>query len=360
MNDLDNHDEDDVEEERGYCNMHILPLRDPLSQLTCEHLADFRYTNKWDRFDQLEVVPSDEDERGAEARINGARIPLKRKVGRDHSEGMLGLVYETYNYFPLFAEQCPYCQVETHCEYLTDREEDLFAKLKALEYCPNCHFWRWHDTEVEIYDEGFDHKYLSLLSKIREFEGEFPEGFSQEFAAWIRRNQRRWHTMKPMALEKLAADVLRYNFQPCEVIHVGKPGDGGVDVLFIDSGQKQWMVQVKRREKPDCSEPIETVRNLLGTMWLNDVSCGMVISTADHFTYQAYKAVDRAREKGVLVELIDRGKLNRMLNAVLPDRPWAGLLRSMYPEIADHFIQSIPSSKYEQLLLPFEQSSAVG
>ena len=159
--------------------------------------------------------------------------------------------------------------------------------------------------------------------------------------------------MTPRSLEKLVVDVVRYNFQPCEVIHVGKPGDGGVDVLFIDSGQKQWMVQVKRREKPKSSESVVTIRNLLGTMWLSDVSCGMVVSTADHFTFQAYRAVNRASEKGVMVELVDKGKLNRMLNAVLPDRPWLGPVRSMYPEIAEHFVRTIPSSKYEQLVLPF-------
>ena len=234
-----------------------------------------------------------------------------------------------------------------------DKEEDEYYRWRALEYCPNCHYWRWHDAELEFYEEGLSHKYESLLSKVREFDNVLPEGFTQEIAAWIRRDERRWHTINPTSMEKLAAEILRHNYHPCEVFHVGRPGDGGTDVLFIDGGGRQWLVQVKRREKAKCSEPVDTIKNLLATMFLNDSTYGMVVSTADHFTYQAYKAIDKARAKGMRIELIDRGKLNRMLNTVLPYRPWLKVLREKHPEVAEQFAESIQVPDPNQLHLPY-------
>jgi hypothetical protein len=347
-------DDDDIVEERNYCDMTIHVLGDPLLILTDDQLGGIRYSGKWDKFDSFGLIPAGDDDLGAEVHINESKLPVKRKLVRQHIDGMIGLTIGVDKDFPLFTWRCPYCPTDLLQAQYEDGDEHEYLHLKAMEYCPNCSYWRWHDAEIEFYEEGLDHRYESLLSKVREFDAVLPEGFTQEIASWIRRNEKRWHAITPTSLEKLTADILRHNYYPSEAIHVGRPGDGGVDVLYIDSGQRQWLVQVKRREKPGCSESVETIRSLLGAMFLNDSSCGMVVSTADHFTFKAYEAVNRAREKGMRIELIDRGKLNRMLGAVLPDRPWLKVLRERYPEVADYFEEEIPSTRYEQYCLPFQ------
>lgn len=351
-------DEDDDFDDVG-CFAPLPPLIDPLSMLTSDRLINFQSQNQnnWQNFDRFEIVSFPSQDYTSKAYINNARLPLNRKIIHQHVEGLRSLEYQTEYTFPLFDLICPYCRADMFQAELHDWEEDESLRWKSLESCPNCHYWRWHDTELDGLDFwtsnelGYSIRYFSFLSKIREFEGNFPEGFTQEIAAWIRRNELNWHTMKPSFMEKLVADILRYNFQPCEVFHVGKPGDGGVDVLFIDSDRNQWLVQVKRRERQKCSEPVETIKNLIGTMFLNDASYGMVVSTADHFTYQAYRAINQAQARGMVIELIDRGKLNRMLNFVLPDRPWKAVIREEYPESSEYFEEAIPSTTYKQLSL---------
>jgi len=73
-------------------------------------------------------------------------------------------------------------------------------------------------------------------------------------------------------------------------------------------------------------EGVSTLRNLLGTLLIEGISQGIVVSTADHFTYQAYKAANKAESKGYLIKLIDRGKLDRMLSPFLPKNPWKSAL----------------------------------
>ncbi len=183
----------------------------------------------------------------------------------------------------------------------------------------------------------------SFLSKLREFDCNLPEGCAADIAQWIRRDPKRWHTITPRQLEKLVADIFRSNFTNAEVSHVGRPDDGGVDVIFVETTNKQWLIQVKRREKPNSSEPVETIRNLLGTMVLENASLGIVVSTADHFTYRAYEATGRAKKCGMIIELIDRKKLDKMLDPVLPDRPWLEVLKREAPEYARLFADKIHS-----------------
>ena len=147
----------------------------------------------------------------------------------------------------------------------------------------------------------------------------------------------------PRNLEKLVADIFRANYENAQALHVGRPDDGGVDVIFIDTENRQWLIQVKRRESPGHAEPVETIRNLLGAMVLSKSSLGIVVSTADHFTYRAYEAVGRARECGMRINLIDRKKLDRMLDPILPDRPWLSVLLKEAPEYAKLFAEKIES-----------------
>lgn len=230
-----------------------------------------------------------------------------------------------YKTFPLLNKKCPFCYSKTDisekCIFLDD---DYVETTGALEYCHKCRYWRWHYIDTEFVDRGgvYVHQYTSLVSIARDFSTEFPDEVSSDLAQWLRRNSMRWHTITPTQLEKLVADIFRANYSESNVIHVGRPDDGGVDVIFIENEDKQWLIQVKRREKPEASESVSTIRNLLGTMLLEGSSYGIVVSTADHFTYRSFQAVGRARECGMTIRLIDRKAIDQMLDPVLPTNPW--------------------------------------
>jgi len=248
---------------------------------------------------------------------------------------------------------CPFCKQTLECGKRS-KESNIDGRfVGALESCPNCTFWDWYYME-QGYSGRWNlgvYAYTTVLGKIREYEHELPKGCYEELAAWIRQNPSRWHSISPTQLEHLVAAVFRANYVQAEVSHVGQPDDGGVDVVYVDVEKRQWLIQVKRREKANHAKSVSTIRNLLGTMVLENSSFGIVVSTADHFSYQAYSAISRAGERSMTVRLIDRLALDHMLSGLLVERPWLSLIRSVFPEFADHFTEKIPSKRYSQLKL---------
>jgi len=128
--------------------------------------------------------------------------------------------------------------------------------------------------------------------------------------------------MDPKELEIFVKVIFSSFYNNCDVYHIGKPYDKGIDILYIDSDKKEWLIQVKRRKKIPSSEGISTIRNLLGTLVLEGKKCGIVVSTADHFTHEACKNVNRLRDLGYTIKLIDKHKLDLMLDPLIPKEPW--------------------------------------
>jgi len=183
------------------------------------------------------------------------------------------------------------------------------------------------------------------MSKLSEFPEDIPNGCLQECAQYLKTHPNYWNKIKPSSLERLVADIFRANYQNCEVIHVGQPNDGGIDVLFVDSGKKKWLIQVKRRGSPHTTEGVSTLRNLLGVLLLRRTKYGIVVSTADHFSYWAFKAKEKARLLGYTIELIDKGKLKRLIEPLLPNRQWARLIKKRRPEWLPVLSEKMPDKR---------------
>jgi len=62
-------------------------------------------------------------------------------------------------------------------------------------------------------------------------------------------------------------------------------------------------------------------------------------------------ALNRAKEKGMTIQLINRRVLNQMLTGLLPDRPWLGPVQWAFPEFSSYLLKKIPSKHYQQLKL---------
>jgi hypothetical protein len=155
--------------------------------------------------------------------------------------------------------------------------------------------------------------------------------------------------MNTRRFERLIADVFRRNYSGAEVTHVGRPDDGGVDVVLVEAGGRQWLIQAKRRESPNTSEGISTVRNLLGAMVLEGARYGVVVSTADHFSYRACQAVGRAHKRGMVLQLVDKKAFDRLLEPLLPDRPWLSPVLKCFPAFGRHFAERIESERQRSL-----------
>jgi HJR/Mrr/RecB family endonuclease len=272
-----------------------------------------------------------------------------RVVWNEVANGLRVFVDGPFNTMPWIRRSCLFCGDHlTVIERLEqpDVDEECFVDvLAALEVCMRCRYWRWHflDSEFEARGGSYSHRYVSYVSKVREFAADLPDGCSSDIAQWLRRRPEAWEVMSPRRLETFVADVFRSNHGDAEVIHVGGASDGGVDVVLVESASQQWLIQVKRRARIGKGEGVSTIRNLLGAMMLHPNAYGIVVSTADHFTYQARRAASAAAKVGRTVKLVDRGLLNRMMAPLLPSVPWDALISSWFPAYGAWLSRQVPS-----------------
>ena len=221
-------------------------------------------------------------------------------------------------------------------------------------YCRKCRFWQARfRPDPSCYDMP-PPDFHAYISKLREFNGDLPEGCSEELALHIKRSPDLLHSFNSKRFEKFVADVFRANYTNSEVLHVGKSHDGGVDVLLIDADKEKWLIQVKRRESPSPSEGVGTIRDMLGAMHLEEARIGIVVSTTRRFSQPAQKAAVKAGQvrNPVLIRLVDKGVFNEMLDPVLPDRPWLDPISQFDWELAQHLADRIPSDDQLSLFEP--------
>jgi Restriction endonuclease len=232
---------------------------------------------------------------------------------------------------------CPYCKTGLEeADYDYQRGKSFYFG-RTVVVCPNCAYWHYNKYAAcdDYIQSGIVRKLC--VGKLRHYRDGLPTSCNKEIAQAIRRNPGFWAHFNPTRLEKFVADLFRANFHHAEVIHVGRPNDGGVDVLFIDAGSKQWLVQVKRRTDLFQSEGVETLRNLMGAMLERDIFKGVVVSTADHFTTYACRLAKEMSEKSVTIRMFDRGVLHRMIGALLPTQPWLAAVHRHNPRLVKHF-----------------------
>lgn len=226
---------------------------------------------------------------------------------------------------------CPYCKQylsrATFQDIADPSDDDYYSKFSRefqISVCENCKYWEVQNQEYssQCMDSPLNIYGSSIAIK---FESELPRGCSKELSKFIRRNPNFLHEINPKEFEKFVADIFKANHKEAEVIHVGKPFDKGVDVIYIDDNSVEWLIQVKRREKANKAESFSTLQSILGTLALEGKKHGIIVTSADYFSYHARNATKQAKEQGYTIELIDKGKLDRMLSPLLPEIPWSGL-----------------------------------
>lgn len=134
--------------------------------------------------------------------------------------------------------------------------------------CPRCGHWQHEYTLTDGNgDDEFARVGVITVAKVRAFGDASPEGAMEELAQHLRQRPKLWHEISPGKLEELVTSIFADSQPGARAYHVGRPDDGGVDVVFVDAEQRQWLVQVKRRERPTSSEGVETLRSLLAGVY---------------------------------------------------------------------------------------------
>lgn len=192
---------------------------------------------------------------------------------------------------------CPFCKRKALALDLGEKNAGYNYFDAILHLCMTCGWWETDITEDVPYDPyllmpGSQH-YRSILRTFDPTVEELPVRTLQEYA---KKNPDVLYSITYRNMEELVKSVFQ-NFYKCYVHHIGKTGDGGIDLLLVQS-DKTVAVQVKRRKSPSATEGVQLVREFLGAMLLDGKQCGIIVTTANRFTKGAAKAAAKAVKAG--------------------------------------------------------------
>jgi len=227
------------------------------------------------------------------------------------------------------AQQCSFCGLSLIREGLYESEpfvcEVEHNYATSVVYCRNCGWWLLKRSEEGDYVD----EHLEILSTtynegiVFRFNIDDAEAPVYELRKQLARKEALVEDMTPRELEIIVGSVFR-DFFDVEVFHIGGPGDGGIDLLLV-AGEIKHIIQVKRRKKPSKSECVSVVRDLIGSMVLNNIQSGIIVTTASHFSRPAKQASQSVllHKLGFKIDLYNRQKLSAILELADPtEAPW--------------------------------------
>jgi hypothetical protein len=223
----------------------------------------------------------------------------------------------------LARDSCRYCGSQllrnsllSECHYSRD-----------VARCPECGWWRLKECTVG----GQDNVYIELVhGEAKHYSIDALEVPILDLRSYLKRHPIDMGLINPVVFEHLIRDCLRSAFAPCEVLHIGGTGDGGVDLKLIISETETYLVQVKRRTDIHGREGVDVVRQLNGVLFREGRAKGIVVTSASGFTKAARMeaAVRTQTAEPYEIKLVSFPDIVSMLKlpSMTPYEPWVPYL----------------------------------
>jgi restriction system protein len=236
-----------------------------------------------------------------------------------------------YNFFFKKRGHCPSCSTEAKVVFDDDRSftlgKDFFATLKVWE-CENCGWWEIYEDFLEEHDliDEVDKIQIENLKHaiVKSFKVNDKALPIQALLRELELKKDLLYKIHHYKMEELVQHVFS-SFYECVVKHVGQTGDGGKDLIMVLSDEP-ILIQVKRRTYSDAVEEVSTVRDFLGTMFIENSRKGIIVSTADHFSRGSITVTEQLLNKNKLekFELVDFHRFCEMLDVIKKNtgKPW--------------------------------------
>jgi hypothetical protein len=209
---------------------------------------------------------------------------------------------------PWLQPRCPFCR--TLVSMPVDIEDVDRGRAIRVVVCEDCGWWSSRDACELRQDDDGEHLYFGLRrAALRSFaisDTDIPVDLLQQH---LIRHPEALRQVNPRSLEDLVGSIFA-DFFNCEAIHIGGPGDGGVDLVLVDGDQRR-VVQVKRRQSASKAESVAVVREFVGAMVVGGEVEGIVVTTAPSFSPSAQEAALKATQHAAVekIDLIDAGSL---------------------------------------------------
>lgn len=225
---------------------------------------------------------------------------------------------------------CPFCRIsadQVHKKELIDNPGWLLGGIYVVnEYvwcCSQCGWWRIRTNKQT--DGAIDAISAivksAVLKKYNLSSKDIPITLLQQY---LREKFEDVIHIHDKQMEKLVQSVFSEHFS-CEVEHIGKSHDGGIDLLLIQSS-KPTVIQVKRRRSLNHIEAVSGVRELLGAALLKESKNCIYVSTCSKFSKSSQETAESAVELGIVesYELYDFSRFSSVLKlaATSHEKPW--------------------------------------
>ena len=233
---------------------------------------------------------------------------------------------------------CPFCNtalkhVFIHYQHGSNGRGDVYLTGDIFE-CPICMWWTYKTHFVDEEDNTnyvnsihTKTRYYAITKKFNISDKNLPlEVLSNE----LQKKNELLYKIDPYKLEELAQSILK-DVYDCEVHHVGKTGDGGIDLIVLESDDP-ILVQVKRRQNPNHIELVKGIREFVGTLFIEGKRKGIYISTAKKYSHGSIDTAKKLLDTRKLdyFELIDYDKLCSIINSKQNIPVWQNLVSSLY------------------------------
>ncbi|WP_081673790.1 restriction endonuclease [Pseudomonas cremoricolorata] len=230
---------------------------------------------------------------------------------------------------------CPFCKIQTqivHCDYQLTYPEWLeggeFDIQEDVKQCGNCGWWRLRcDKVTTVGIEARSFVMESAILKSYDLSSRYVP--IEAIRKYLVENFGDVIHIHDRNMERLVQSVFREYFT-CDVEHVGRSHDGGIDLILVNS-DRPTVVQVKRRKSLDHVEGVSGVREFLGAAVLKKSRNCIYVSTSRKFSDPAIEAAQQAIKVGSVqsYELYDFDRFCDILKLTtsIDHAPWKAYMR---------------------------------
>ena len=235
----------------------------------------------------------------------------------------------------------PFTAYNRSCPFCNSQVERVYAKVATLkEFYED---WGWYGYECTGCGWGWNYEVSDNWGACsptvhvgRLYKAEEPAGELYDAVRAINANLEVLYKMNPTKFEQFVGGILK-EFYDCQVLHVGKSSDGGIDLILIDSNDGKTPVQVKRRSTKSKTESVAIVREFRGAMLLHGYNNGLIVTTADHFSKEAVEASQPQLHHSIRqkIELVDVRQLFDIMGLIGRRRITERLLKIRFNVVPD-------------------------
>lgn len=212
----------------------------------------------------------------------------------DHEEHILSLFTATSG--------CIYCGGKLSLESGYREFHGLYQYTPFAFRCSLCNWWYVYIQEGDFFHDLYQ---IGVLHRVTSIDASLHAAIRQ-----ILVESKTIYKLNPTSFEKQVGAIFK-EFYNCDVIHVGKSHDGGIDLLLLDSNEGKIPVQVKRRGEGKI-EAVSVVRDFLGAMLVAGYNRGIIVTSAHHFSRRA-KQIAQLQPKYATPQYIDLIDCRRLL-----------------------------------------------